>query len=52
MAYMFANPNRPAVEDDYTKVRAENDWTSKQVKLPVVIFLMFAAVGLPRRNLS
>jgi predicted TIM-barrel fold metal-dependent hydrolase len=31
VAYMFANPNRPEVEDEYTKVRAENDWTSEQV---------------------
>jgi predicted TIM-barrel fold metal-dependent hydrolase len=31
VAYQFANPNRPAVEDEYAKVRAENDWTSKQV---------------------
>ena len=31
VAYQFANPNRPAVEDEYTKVRAENDWTSRQV---------------------
>jgi predicted TIM-barrel fold metal-dependent hydrolase len=31
VAYQFGNPNRPVVEDEYTKVRAENDWTSKQV---------------------
>ena len=31
VAYQFANPNRPAVEDEYAKVRAENDWTSAQV---------------------
>ncbi len=31
VAYQFGNPNRPAVEDEYTKVRAENDWTSAQV---------------------
>jgi len=31
VAYMFANPNRPAVDDEYAKVRAENDWTSAQV---------------------
>src|SRR5215471_1486550 len=30
-AYQFGNPNRPPVEDEYTKVRAENDWTSRQV---------------------
>jgi predicted TIM-barrel fold metal-dependent hydrolase len=31
VAYQFGNPNRPAVEDEYAKVRAENDWTSQQV---------------------
>jgi len=31
VAYQFANPNRPAVENEYDKVRAENDWTSEQV---------------------
>lgn len=31
VAYQFGNPNRPAVEGEYAKVRAENDWTSKQV---------------------
>lgn len=31
VAYQFGNPNRPAVEDEYAKVRAENDWTSEQV---------------------
>jgi predicted TIM-barrel fold metal-dependent hydrolase len=31
VAYQFADPNRPAVEGEYAKVRAENDWTSKQV---------------------
>jgi predicted TIM-barrel fold metal-dependent hydrolase len=30
-AYQFANPNRPTVEDEYAKVRAENNWTSEQV---------------------
>src|SRR6476646_9156431 len=32
-AYQFGNPNRPAVPDEYAKVRAENDWTSRQVAL-------------------
>jgi predicted TIM-barrel fold metal-dependent hydrolase len=32
VAYQFGNPNRPAVEDEYAKVRAENDWTSEQVR--------------------
>jgi predicted TIM-barrel fold metal-dependent hydrolase len=31
VAYGFSNPNKPAVEDEYGKVRAENDWTSGQV---------------------
>ena len=31
VAYMYANPNRSAIEDEYAKVRAENDWTSAQV---------------------
>ena len=30
-AYQFGNPNRPAVDDEYGKVRAENDWTSREV---------------------
>jgi predicted TIM-barrel fold metal-dependent hydrolase len=32
-AYQFGNPNRPPVEDEYAKVKAENDWTSRQVAL-------------------
>jgi uncharacterized protein len=31
LAYQFGNPNKPAVPDEYTHVRAENDWTSQQV---------------------
>lgn len=31
VAYTYANPNRPTIEDEYAKVRAENDWTSAQV---------------------
>jgi hypothetical protein len=27
VAYQFANPNRPAVEGEYAKVRVENDCT-------------------------
>jgi predicted TIM-barrel fold metal-dependent hydrolase len=30
-AYQYGNPNRPPVEDEYAKVRAENDWTSQQI---------------------
>jgi predicted TIM-barrel fold metal-dependent hydrolase len=31
LAYQFGNPNRPPVDDEYAKVKAENDWTSQQV---------------------
>jgi uncharacterized protein len=31
MAYGYANPNRPPVDDEYGAVKAENDWTSEQV---------------------
>ena len=31
LAYQSGNPNRPPVPDEYTKVRAENDWTVQQV---------------------
>jgi uncharacterized protein len=31
LAYQYANPNRPPVDDEYRKVRAENEWTSRQV---------------------
>jgi uncharacterized protein len=31
LAYQFANPNKPAVENEYAHVKAENDWTSQQV---------------------
>jgi len=31
LAYMYGNPNRPAVEHEYDAVQAENDWTSAQV---------------------
>src|SRR5438309_12007456 len=31
VAYQFANPNRPALENEYAAVKAENDWTSLQV---------------------
>ena len=29
--YRFGNPNRPPVDDEYAKVRAENDWTAQQI---------------------
>jgi predicted TIM-barrel fold metal-dependent hydrolase len=31
IAYQFSNPNKPPVEDEDARVRAENDWTSQQV---------------------
>jgi predicted TIM-barrel fold metal-dependent hydrolase len=31
VAYSFSNPNKPKVEDEYARIRAENDWTSAQV---------------------
>jgi len=31
IAYQYGNPNRPAVENEYARVKAENDWTSRQV---------------------
>src|SRR4051812_25832149 len=31
VAYTFANPNKKAFEDEYARVKAENDWTSAQV---------------------
>jgi predicted TIM-barrel fold metal-dependent hydrolase len=31
LAYQYGNPNKPAVRDEYAKVRAENDWTAQQV---------------------
>ena len=33
VAYMFGNPNKPPVADEYAKVQAENDWTGQQVLL-------------------
>lgn len=31
VAYQFGNPNRPPIENEYAQVKAENDWTSRQV---------------------
>jgi predicted TIM-barrel fold metal-dependent hydrolase len=31
VAYQFGNPNRPAVENEYARVKDENDWTSRQI---------------------
>jgi predicted TIM-barrel fold metal-dependent hydrolase len=31
MAYRYGNPNQPPIADEYTRVKAENDWVSQQV---------------------
>jgi predicted TIM-barrel fold metal-dependent hydrolase len=31
LSYQFGNPNRPAVANEYQRVKEENDWTSQQV---------------------
>jgi uncharacterized protein len=31
VAYQFSNPNRPQIENEYAQVKAENDFTSRQV---------------------
>jgi predicted TIM-barrel fold metal-dependent hydrolase len=33
LAYQYGNPNLPPIADEYTKVKAENDWTAQQVSL-------------------
>jgi predicted TIM-barrel fold metal-dependent hydrolase len=33
LAFQFGNPNRPGFDDEYERVKAENDWTSAQVAL-------------------
>ncbi|MFL5481989.1 MAG: amidohydrolase family protein [Gemmatimonadaceae bacterium] len=33
VAYMFSNPNRPPVANEYARVKAENDWTADQADL-------------------
>lgn len=33
IAYMSGNPNRPPIENEYEKVKAENDWTRDQAAL-------------------
>jgi uncharacterized protein len=33
IAYQFSNPHKPPFEDEYERVKAENDWTSRQVAL-------------------
>jgi len=31
IAYQLGNPNRPPIENEYARVKSENDWTSQQV---------------------
>ena len=31
LAYQFGNPNKPKLNDEYSRVKAENDWTAQQV---------------------
>jgi predicted TIM-barrel fold metal-dependent hydrolase len=31
LAYQYGNPNKPAVKDEYAKVKGEHDWTAQQV---------------------
>jgi hypothetical protein len=31
VAYQFGNPNKPPLSDEFEKVKAENDWTSREV---------------------
>jgi predicted TIM-barrel fold metal-dependent hydrolase len=33
IAYELSNPNKPSVENEYEKVKQENDWTGQQVAL-------------------
>ena len=33
IAYQYSNPNKAPFEDEYERVRAENDWTSRQVAM-------------------
>ena len=31
LGYQFGNPNKPPVADEYSAVKAENDWTAAQI---------------------
>ena len=31
LAYQYGNPNNPPVQDEYARVKEENDWTAQQV---------------------
>ena len=45
IAYQFANPNRPAVANEYARVKAENDWTADQAALYSDRLRAFCAVN-------
>ena len=44
LAYQFGNPNRPAVQDEYLKVKKENDWTADQAKQFPTRLVVFCGV--------
>jgi hypothetical protein len=31
LGYQYGNPNRAPIENEYERVKAENDWTSRQI---------------------
>jgi len=45
IAYQFGNPNRPPVENEYDRVKAENDWTSQQAALYPKRLIAFCSVN-------
>src|ERR1700759_4052677 len=45
LAYQFGNPKRAVVPDEYSKVKAENDWTSAQVALFSTRLIGFCGVN-------
>jgi predicted TIM-barrel fold metal-dependent hydrolase len=45
VAYMFSNPNRPPVANEYARVKAENDWTADQAALYPDRLRAFCAVN-------
>ena len=45
IAYQFSNPNRPPVENEYERVKAENNWTRGQVALYPKRLKAFCAVN-------
>ena len=45
VGYQFANPNRAPVENEYARVRAENDWTADQAALYPDRLIAFCAVN-------